>query len=452
LEGTVQSSEFIPIRFVPENKLSRSDKLIAGFEALALAKALGVKVGMAKIVHGDKGATFKLKANTLSRIVNKTIGQIASLLSSSSPPDLILNRHCPECGFQSRCRMKAVEKDDLSLLANMPDKERARLNAKGIFTVSQLSYTFRPRRRIKRLATKPEKYHHSLKALAIREGKIHVVGDPQLRIDGTAVYFDVEGLPDRDLYYLVGVRLQDAQGISHHSLWADKAADEERIWRSFLNILSGIDRPVLIHYGSFETTFLKRMCDRYGSPPEDSAAAKTISTAVNVLSLIFAQIYFPTYSNGLKEIARFLGYEWGDPSFSGLQSIAWRHDWESSGDPKVRERLTAYNTEDCEALCLVARTLGQISQPEIDAQGATTAEPEIVRSESLGKSLTSNWRPFKSPLVDLEIVNSAAHWNYPNRRKWGWNILAYFVYHIAGLCIPQGTIKNSSNSKSSSPP
>jgi hypothetical protein len=497
---------------------------------------------MAKIVHGDKGATFKLKANTLSRIVNKTIGQIASLLSSSSPPDLILNRHCPECGFQSRCRMKAVEKDDLSLLANMPDKERARLNAKGIFTVSQLSYTFRPRRRIKRLATKPEKYHHSLKALAIREGKIHVVGDPQLRIDGTAVYFDVEGLPDRDLYYLVGVRLQDAQGISHHSLWADKAADEERIWRSFLNILSGIDRLVLLHYGSFETTFLKRMCDRYGSPPEDSAAAKTISTAVNVLSLIFAQVYFPTYSNGLKEIARFLGYEWGDPSFSGLQSIAWRHDWESSGDPKVRERLTAYNTEDCGALCLVARTLGQISQPEIDAQGATTAEPEIIRSESLGKSLTSNWRPFKSPLVDLEIVNSAARWNYQrdrvfvrsgvakrkttkrsaarrpvkkaeilvvfkpptscpkcgkrgrrkarllsrtvqdlvfgrgsvkgrsvkyvfqtylcrscgheynahdwylkNRRKWGWNILAYFVYHIAGLCIPQGTIKNSMN-------
>src|SRR3954451_10304820 len=122
--------------------------------------------------------------------------------------------------------MKAIEKDDLSLLVNMPEKERARLNSKGIFTVSQLSYTFRPRRRIKRLATKPEKYHHSLKALAIREGKIHVVGDPQLRIEGTAVYFDVEGLPDRDLYYLVGVRLEDAQGISRHSLWADKSADE----------------------------------------------------------------------------------------------------------------------------------------------------------------------------------------------------------------------------------
>jgi len=126
--------------------------------------------------------------------------------------------------------------------------------------------------------------------------------------------------------------------------------DEERVWYSFLDILSAINRPVLIHYGSFETTFLKRMCERYGGPPADSAVAKAISTSVNILSLIFAQVYFPTYSNGLKEISTCLGYEWGDPSFSGLQSIVWRHDWESSGDPKVQEKLIAYNAEDCEAV------------------------------------------------------------------------------------------------------
>jgi predicted RecB family nuclease len=537
-----EQSQFLPIRFVAANKLSQIDKLTAGFEALALSKALGTKVGIAKIIFGDKGTTFKLKVLALSRVVNKIIDQIANVLSSSSPPNLILNRHCPECIFKSRCRNKATEKDDLSLLANMPEKERARLNGKGIFTVSQLSYTFRPRRRPKKFATKPEKYHYSLKALAIREKKIYVVADPQFCIDGTAVYFDVEGLPDRDLYYLVGVSLQDAEGIRHHSLWADKEADEKRVWYSFLDILSGIDRPVLIHYGRFETTFLKKMYDRYGGPSPDSAVAKAISTSVNVLSLIFARVYFPTYSNGLKDIARCLGYEWSDPSFSGLQSIMWRHDWESCGNPKVREKLTTYNTEDCGALSLVAHALSQISQPEIDSHGTTAAESEIIRVDSLGKSLTSNWRPFKSPLVDLEIVNRAARWDYQrdrvfvrsgiakkkpmkrspahkagkkaeiqvvfkpptscpkcgkqgrrkarlrtktvqdlvfgrssvkgrfvqyifqtyicrscrneynvhewyskSGRKWGWNMLAYFVYHIAGLCISQGTVKRSMN-------
>lgn len=51
---------------------------------------------------------------------------------------------------------------------------------------------------------KQEKYHHSLKALAIREKKIHIVGNPELKIEGTPVYLDVEGLPDRGFYYLIG--------------------------------------------------------------------------------------------------------------------------------------------------------------------------------------------------------------------------------------------------------
>src|SRR5262249_40901081 len=46
----------------------------------------------------------------------------------------------------------------------------------------------------------------------------------------------------------------------------------------------------------------------------------------------------------------------------------------------------------------------------------TVAKPEIIRLESLGKRLTSNWRPFKSPVVDLELVNSAARWDYQRDR------------------------------------
>jgi len=104
------------------------------------------------------------------------------LLSSHSPPDLILNRHCAECEFQAGCRKKAIEKDDLSLLSGMTEKERKNFNSKGIFGATQLSYTFRPRRRPKQLTGKREKYHHSLKALAIRERKIHIVGSPELKI------------------------------------------------------------------------------------------------------------------------------------------------------------------------------------------------------------------------------------------------------------------------------
>jgi predicted RecB family nuclease len=149
----------------------------------------------------------------------------------------------------------------------MSEKERKELHSKGIFTITQLSYAFRPRRRPKLLRDRREKYHHSLKALAIREKKIHIVGSPELKIEGTPVYLDVEGLPDRDFYYLIGVRIGDGAFAVQHSLWADSVEDEGRIWRELLGILETVEKPVLIHYGSYETTFLRRMSERHGKPP-----------------------------------------------------------------------------------------------------------------------------------------------------------------------------------------
>src|SRR5437016_10155406 len=115
---------------------------------------------------------------------------------------------------------------------------------------------------------KREKYHHCLKALAIRENKIHIVGNPELKIEGTPVYLDVEGLPDRDFYYLIGVRIGNGETAIQHSLWADTVEDEGKIWRECLAILEGVGNPVLIHYGRYETTFLKAMAERFGGPPD----------------------------------------------------------------------------------------------------------------------------------------------------------------------------------------
>src|SRR5207247_3903342 len=110
--------------------------------------------------------------------------------------------------------------DELSLLANMTKKERQQQHAKGIFSVTQLSYTFRARRKPKRLASKPEKYSHALRALALREGKIHIAGRPELNIRGNPVYLDVEGVPDRDFYYLLGLRVNSWHAYVHHGFFA----------------------------------------------------------------------------------------------------------------------------------------------------------------------------------------------------------------------------------------
>ncbi len=415
-QGKRQAAQIIPIRFVLTNKLTRHDKLLLAFDALVLSGMLGREVGLGKIIHGDDQSVVTVKLLPLASETRTLARGIAALLSAPSPPDLVLNRYCAECEYQGRCRQRAVEKDDLSLLAGMTEKERKKYNSKGIFTVTQLSYTFRPRRRPRRLRNKREKYHHSLKALAIRERKIHVVGSPELTLDGIPVYLDVEGLPDRDFYYLIGIRTHAAERVVQYSFWAHGREDERKIWAEFLDILAGLNHPILIHYGSFEATFLKRMCARYGVPSEGSSTAKAISSPVNLLSFIFAQIYFPCFSNGLKEVAKHLGYAWSDRDSSGLQSIVWRSQWEKSGDPAMREKLVRYNAEDCDALELVTQTVTHLVQHGTSDDPIEHGTESIVFADSIESKTTSRWRTFASPVPGFEYINSAAHWDYQRDR------------------------------------
>ena len=416
-ESAGKSTQFIPVRFVFSNKLTKDDRLLLAFDALVLSQALAREVAVAKIVHGDDYAILTVKISSLLGDIRKISGKMAAFLTVGSPPDLTLNRHCTDCEFQSRCRQKALEKDDLSLLPMMREKERKKLNDKGIFTVTQLSYTFRPRRRPKRLREKRERYQHALKALAIRQRQVHLVGQPQVEIEGTPVYLDVEGLPDRDLYYLIGVRAKTPGSLVQRSFWADDPKAEKTIWTDFLDMLANVKNPALIHYGSFETTFLKRMSERYGGPLDGSGAAKAIKSAMNLASLPFGQVYLPTYSNGLKDIGAWLGCRWSSATASGTQSIMWRMAWEQTGDPETKQSLITYNLEDCQALNVLTETVARICSSPDDNQRKPEdgTLPDVVVADS-ATSRDGLWRRFSSPIGDFEIINKAARWDFQRDR------------------------------------
>ena len=132
-EGHDRPVQFIPYRFEFANKLGKEHKLLLAFDALLLSGALGLEVNLGKIVHGDSHATLKVKIPVFASEVTKRIKEITSLLAGNSPPDLVLNRHCGRCEFKTRCSAQAGEKDELSLLSGISEKDRQRLHSKGIF-------------------------------------------------------------------------------------------------------------------------------------------------------------------------------------------------------------------------------------------------------------------------------------------------------------------------------
>ena len=70
---------------------------------------------------------------------------------------------------------------------------------------------------------------------------------------------------------------------------------------------------------------------------------RLISESVNVLSVIYGQVYFPTYSNGLKENAHYLGFRWTDINPSGVNALVLRYDWELSKDIDRKTSTIRYN-------------------------------------------------------------------------------------------------------------
>src|SRR5262249_40864657 len=114
--------------------------------------------------------------------------------------------------------------------------------------------------------------------------------------------------------------------------------------------IEGFEDYTLYHYGRYELRFLDRMKRLAGSAEEAARVDRIRAKSCNVLAAIHSHVYFPTFSNGLKDVGTFLGATWSAANASGVQSIAWRLAWEGNREEAIKQRLLAYNAEDCQAL------------------------------------------------------------------------------------------------------
>ncbi len=48
------------------------------------------------------------------------------------------------------------------------------------------------------------------------------------------MFLDIEGVPDEDFHYLVGLTVCAGDAACHHSLWADRPEDEAGMWAQVL--------------------------------------------------------------------------------------------------------------------------------------------------------------------------------------------------------------------------
>jgi predicted RecB family nuclease len=325
-----------PIRVCRHLQPSSAVRLLLAFDALVLGQLQGLSPDDGVLICGPMFRRIRVRLRTHLASLASILTRLRRQIASVNEPLLTLNRHCDLCEFKQHCRAKAVEADNLTLLRGMTPKEMARHNSKGIFTVNQLSYTFRAKRPAKR--QKPRFPHsYALQALALRENKVHVHGDPSLTLSPRQVYLDIEGLPDRGFYYLIGALVVTGQSLECHSFWADDENQQVMIFAQLADLIATSGGNVF-YYGNYDVNAVRRMLSRVPEPSQK--ALRAIQTSgTNSLSMVRSQVYFPTTSNSLEEVAAFLGFRWTNGKASGLESVVWREQWEDTRDETVKAKL-----------------------------------------------------------------------------------------------------------------
>jgi hypothetical protein len=357
------------------------------------------------IIVGSGNNANKINLETLYKEVKIVLKHLNMWIQDPKPgiPPVILNKHCPYCYFQKDCEAKAAEKDDLSLLSGMTPKVLQKYQKKGIFTTNQLSYLFRPRkhRKGKIKAKIPLRYRPELQALAIRTEKIYIQELPELSRHEVELFLDIEGIPDQDFYYLIGLLVSSSEERLYCFFWADSINDEQKIWDGFIEKANEYPDAPIYHYGSYDSKAIYKLKNRHGKDSE------TIENRlVNVNSFIYGKVYFPVRSNSLKVLGKSLGATWTHQQASGLQSLVWRYRWNESHKDEYRQLLLTYNEEDCKALYILIKELSKIIETADSMRNVDFADQPKKHTTEIGSQIHE----------DFEMLLKFGHADYDKKK------------------------------------
>ena len=406
-----------PVLFYRYEEINIRAKLLLAFRAALIEKATGIALRHGQIIYGQDFSHVQIPLSAFVAKAERMISRINELVIQQEPA-LFLCSHCEICEFESRCQSRAVAEDNLSLIQGIGRQNIEEQARRGIFTLHQYSHTFRYRRLPKRVKNPSKPRYFALQARALRDNKVYIHGHPTLPIAETSIYLDIERIPSRrSYYYLLGVLIVTESSTLYRYFWANNKSDQPGAFVEFCEAVAAYRNPILFHFGAYEARAFKEMSECLENRHR-SIMDRILGCCHNVLPVLHHHCYFPTYSNRLKDIAGFLGYQFDNEVRSGVGSIVFRERWEETPNQALKEALITYNRQDCEALKTVC---------EFARGSATSAagghihgqETEVVSAESLRRVGEGNRPVFRKAefiYPEFELTNKCAYFDYQRDR------------------------------------
>jgi predicted RecB family nuclease len=287
----------------------------------------------------------------------RAMTEVNQLVQGAETSEPVLSSSCAQCEWYRRCRQWVEVRQDPTCLFFVGkvkfDLKRVGLNDVAAIAKMNVEDHLKGAKKIPRQGEK------SLKRMKNR-ARVKLAGRPEIRQGYRfpeaikEIYFDIEDDPTQDLTYFYGVLIRTkGQADRFEYFMAKRPEEEESTVRRFWEFLARHQDAVIYVYSPKERSTLRRLMRCYQLDPLvfDNYVDREYDLYTD---LIVKYSDWPTYSYGIKQIARQVGFDWRDNDPSGANSIAWYNDYrkEPAREDLLR-RIVQYNEDDCRAMVAV---------------------------------------------------------------------------------------------------
>ncbi len=278
------------------------------------------------------------------------------------------------CGYpwESYCNRLAEETNDISLVAGVSLKIKYKLVEHGFKTVHDLARSdIQKLVKVKGIGDKTAgKLVYSAKAIQSKEPIIknrESIVFPTCKVE---IFLDLEGVDPSmmggeeviQVDYLIGALVRIDSKEEYLAFIANDLDHEKEMFLEFLDFMKKQKDYVIYHYHHYEKTHLNKMMTKYEI--DEKTKNMVFDHMIDIHKVATDSVAFPTYGNGLKPVAKYLGFTWRHKDVDATESIAIYLDHVANPD-KNKDKLQLildYNEDDCIATRVIKDWLETVSK------------------------------------------------------------------------------------------
>ena len=328
------------------------------FYSLILERIQGVRPRDGYIINSD-GEERSFMVDDFVDQFNISLTSIEKILEGEKPPPF-LKSGCKHSPWYSLCESEAKDCDDVSLIYRISQADQKQLYDIGIRTVRDLA------------SADIDELHRQLQfwnfdkllrfhnqANALLGNKHMVIKKPDFPEVKNEIYFDIESDPTVGIDYLWGLLIKSGASASRRTeykyFWADDKEGQKKLWEDFLGFIQSLDDFVIYYYSSYEKQVFDRFAGRFGI--SRGLEAKFKDNSIDLHNVLVNSVILPLYFYSLKDVARFLGFDWQAEDAGGAESVVWYNNWLKTDDAQLKDKIIEYNEDDVKATLFIKEWL-----------------------------------------------------------------------------------------------